>query len=70
MWDWIRFICSTIALVAFAIRLSEENNRNPPNPILRAALTELIAYEGVQVRERVEDLCDTRPIGDRPWLKT
>jgi len=70
MWDWIRFICSAIALVAFSIRLSEENERQPSNPILRAALTELIAYEGQMVRERVEDIFDTRPIGERPWLKT
>jgi hypothetical protein len=69
MWDWIRFVCSAIALVAFSIRLSEENDRKDPNPVLCAALAELIAYEGTQVRTRVEDLCDRRPIGDRPWLK-
>jgi len=69
MWDWIRFICSAIALVAFSIRLSEEHERKDSNPILCAALTELIAYEGTQVRSRVEDIFDTRPVKDRPWLK-
>jgi len=69
MWNWIRFICSAIALVAFSIRLSEENDRKEPNPILRTALAELVAYEGKMVRDRVEDIFDTRPVKDRPWLK-
>lgn len=65
MWVWIRFVCSTIALIAFAIRLSEEVERKASNHLLCSALTELIAYEGTQVRERVADLFDTNP----SWVK-
>ena len=56
MWTIIRFACSTIALIAFAIRLGEEKS-----PLLRAALMELVSSEAEQVRERVADLFDTEP---------
>jgi hypothetical protein len=68
MWNWIRFVCSTIALIAFSIRLSEEKERKDLNPVLVAALAELIAYEGIQVRDRVTDLLDVE--GNKSWLKT
>lgn len=68
MWNWIRFVCSTIALIAFSIRLAEEKERKDFNPILVAALAELIAYEGIQVRARVEDMFDVE--GNKSWLKT
>jgi hypothetical protein len=68
MWNWIRFICSTIALIAFAIRLAEEKERKDLNPVLVAALAELIAYEGIQVRARVTDLLDVE--GNKSWLRT
>jgi hypothetical protein len=61
MWNWIRFVCSTIALIAFSIRLAEEVERKTSNHLLCSALTELIAYEGTQVRARVEDMFDTEP---------
>jgi len=68
MWTWIRFVCSTIALIAFAIRLAEEKERKDLNPVLVAALAELIAYEGIQVRDRVTDLLDVE--GNKSWLRT
>ena len=68
MWNWVRFVCSTIALIAFAIRLAEEKERKDLNPVLVAALAELIAYEGIQVRARVTDLLDVE--GNKSWLRT
>jgi hypothetical protein len=68
MWVWFRFVCSTIALIAFAIRLAEEKERKDLNPVLVAALAELIAYEGIQVRARVTDLLDVE--GNKSWLRT
>jgi len=68
MWNWVRFVCSTIALLAFAIRLAEEKERKDLNPVLVAALAELIAYEGIQVRARVTDLLDVE--GNKSWLRT
>jgi hypothetical protein len=68
MWVWVRFVCSTIALIAFAIRLAEEKERKDLNPVLVAALAELIAYEGIQVRARVTDLLDVE--GNKSWLRT
>jgi hypothetical protein len=66
MWVWIRFICSTVALIAFSIRLAEEVERKTSNHLLCSALTELIAYEGSQVRSRVEELFDT----EQTWQRT
>ena len=66
MWVWIRFVCSTIALIAFSIRLAEEVERKTSNRLLCSALAELIAYEGTQVRARVEDMFDT----EQTWLRT
>ena len=66
MWVLVRFVCSTIALIAFAIRLAEEVERKTSNHLLCSALTELIAYEGSQVRSRVEELFDT----EQTWLRT
>jgi len=66
MWVWTRLVCSTIALLAFAVRLAEEKERKDLNPVLVAALAELIAYEGIQVRDRVADMLDTGP----SWQKT
>jgi len=57
MWTIVRLVCSTVALVAFSIRLSEEDEQEHPNPLLRAALLELVAFEGDQMRKRVEELC-------------
>ena len=68
MWNLVRFVCSTIALIAFAVRLSEEKERKDLNPVLVAALAELIAYEGIQVRARVTDLLDVE--GNKSWLRT
>jgi len=68
MWVWVRFVCSTIALIAFSIRLAEEKERRDLNPVLVAALAELIAYEGIQVRDRVIDMLDVE--GNKSWLKT
>jgi len=68
MWNWCRFVCSTIALIAFAVRLAEEKERKDLNPVLVAALAELIAYEGIQVRARVTDLLDVE--GNKSWLRT
>jgi len=58
LWTWVRLTCSVIALIAFAIRLSEEDEQPHPNQVLRASLTELLAFEGDQVRTRVEELCN------------
>jgi len=57
LWTLVRLTCSLVALVSFSIRLSEEDEQPHPNQVLRASLTELIAFEGDQVRERVQELC-------------
>lgn len=56
LWTLVRLACSLTALIAFSIRLSEEDEQPRPNQILRASLTELIAFEGRQCRERAEEL--------------
>jgi hypothetical protein len=60
MWTWVRLFCSAVALIAFAIRLSEEDEQPHPNLVLRASLAELIAFEGEQIRKDVEDICGGR----------
>ena len=60
LWSLVRLSCSVIALIAFSIRLSEEDEQEHPNQVLRASLTELIAYEGDQVRRDVEGMCRGR----------
>ena len=56
LWTLVRLFCSVTALIAFSIRLSEEDEQEHPNQVLRASLTELIAFEGMQARERVKEL--------------
>jgi hypothetical protein len=57
LWTWVKLACSVNALIAFAIRLSEEDEQEHPNQVLRASLTELISFEGNQVRKDVQELC-------------